>query len=101
MRFDHDERVRAPQPQQRTISHCAHVASRISAKATASRKKGYHVTFLHISYTPQPRPYAFIASTNSSLIPFSSTASSLVSFTRSSTLSTFSLSSFGRQCLTS
>lgn len=42
-----------------------------------------------------------IASTNSSLIPLSSVASSLVSFTRSSTFSTFSRSSLGRQCRTS
>lgn len=41
------------------------------------------------------------ASTNSSLIPFNNTGSSLVSFVLSSTLSMLSLSSLGRQCLTS
>lgn len=41
------------------------------------------------------------ASTNSSLIPFNSTASSLVSFVLSNTLSMLSLSSFGLQCFTS
>ena len=53
---------------------------------------------------PQPTnttTHAFIASTNNSLIPFNKTASSLVSLTRSSTLSTFSLSNLGLQLLTS
>ena len=44
---------------------------------------------------------AFIASTNNSRIPFNNTANSLVSFTRSSTRSTFCLSSFGLQWRTS
>lgn len=47
------------------------------------------------------RPQDFMASTNSSLMPFNKKTSSRLSFTLSSTFSTFSLSILGLQCFTS
>lgn len=79
-------------------SNCRFVKARQCSGHTP-RQPQRHAAF-DIQPTLEPL-HALTASTNSSLIPLSKATSSRDSFTLSNTRSTFSLSSFGRQCFTS